>query len=385
MSRPDFQPLVITIDKLELPKSSSVSGLLPTQNSPLKDMKLSIFNKLNDLNKNTEVNKPCCKFSFFYVYTIFILGVTLLVAISPKTANIVVETIVKFCVLTATVPEPLRSFVYLAIFYMHQFLGIPLQTVSVMLVTFSLKQFWHGYLLVCIANISSSAVFYLLFKKCLRKYMEKKYKDNIFVSIIKEESAKNPIKVSFLFRFMNIPGLYKNVGLGISEYISFFWFIIPSAIEAAISNGFICFLGSVMTHGLEVLNPKGIASKAKHTKVLFSVSYGLLAVQFLCIGMGVIVTLLKIRKIRRIKILQKTMKWRTDMCEKGYVHDIDTDRKLENPHHVQVYQKHGTFSEDHQLDDLTTISHMKETREEVKDTVEMDDAIPIIIMPSFQA
>lgn len=333
----------------------------PCQPQPIiKNMKLSTFNQLNNLNEGAPKKKSKCKFSFFYVYTALILGLTLMVSISPSTAAYIVEEIVKFCKLTATVPEPARSLVYLGVFYCHQFLGIPLQTVSVMLVTFSLRKFWHGYLLACIANVTSSAIFFVLFKKCLRKAMEKRHKDNMFVNIIKEESQKHPIRVSFVFRFMNIPGLYKNIGLGISEHISFFWFIIPALVEAIISNAFICFLGSVMEHGIDVLDPKTIASKASHTKILFSVSYVLLAVQFLCIGVGVLFMLLKIKKMRQLKTDMKIKKWRENMADKGYIHDFeakkDTKRGAENSHQnaIEIFEQNHTIDEDEETPSMMT-------------------------------
>lgn len=377
-SRPKLNLPVDTQNLTEVGESPLISD-----RTSLSDMKLSTFNQMNKINDGQDVKKPKCKFSFFYVYTVFILAITLLVSISPKTAKVVVEQVIKFCRVTAKLPEPLRSLLYLLIFYLHQFLGIPLQTVSVMLVTFSLQEFWHGYLLACIANVSSSAAFYMLFKRCLRKYMEQKYKDNIFVTVIKEESAKHPIRVSFIFRFMNIPGLYKNIGLGISEHINFLWFIIPSVIEAAISNAFICFLGSVMNHGLEVLDPKGIASKAHNTKILFAVSYSLLAVQFLCIGAGLAITAIKIKKIRQLKREQERAKWRQDMAQKGYVHDINQKQDKSPSHHVHVFDNNNDSRDDESQSSHIITPDIKASRR-LKDEVVENNLIANSLRPYLQ-
>lgn len=320
----------------------------------LKDIKLSVFNQRNNLNKEPDGNKKRCRFSFFIVYTAFILGITLMVSISPKTAKIIVEAIVKFCRKTAQLPEPLRSLVYMGILYLHQFTGLPLQTVSAMLITFSLQEFWHGYLLSLIVNISTGLIFYLLFKKCLRKRMETKYKDNLLVLVIKEEAAAHPIRVSFFFRFMNIPGLYKNVGLGLSEKISFLWYSIPMVLETIISSGVVCFLGAAMEEGLDVLNPKAVAEKNRRTRIIFAVSYALLAVQVICIGLGLLLLILKAKKLRQLKREVEFRKWREQNDPKGYVHDLheNEQKKITDDHQIHVFDPHlSTDDADDELPD----------------------------------
>ena len=294
-----------------------------TEPDRLTDLKLSTF---YEINKDVYLKKPktsCkCKFSWFYVYSVLILGVTIFVSVSPKVAEIAVSAILRFCSRVGNLPTPVPSIIFLLIIYSHQFLGIPLQTASVMLITFSVKSFLHGYLLAVIANVSSSLVMYLLFKKWIRKRTEKSHKDNIIVTIIREESAKHPIRVSFIFRFMNIPALYKNVGLGLSPHIHLFWFIIPSLIEACLSNAFICFLGSVMEHGLDAINPKSIKNKSSNARALFIATYALLALQVLCIVAGVAMMMAKLKAIRDLRSKMAVDKWRESVKAKGYVHDM---------------------------------------------------------------
>ena len=116
-----------------------------------------------------------------------------------------------------------------------------------MLITYATKSFVYGYILTVFVNSSSSALVYLLCNKCCLAYIEKKYRDNIFAMVIRNEAKDHPIRVSFLFRFMNIPGLYKNLGLIMAKTVPFTWYIIPSIIESFVSNSFICILAQAMT------------------------------------------------------------------------------------------------------------------------------------------
>ena len=113
-----------------------------------------------------------------------------------------------------------------------------------------------------------------------------------------------------MFRFMNIPGLYKNLGLILAKTVPFMWYIIPTIIESIISNAFICMLAKAMTNGLEAINPKSVSERNADTKVIFYLTYVLLAVQIVCIFVGALITVVKFRKIQRIKRLQEAEKWR---------------------------------------------------------------------------
>ena len=109
---------------------------------------------------------------------------------------------------------------------------------------------------------------------------------------------------------MNIPGLYKNLGLILAKTVPFMWYIIPTIIESIISNSFVCILAKAMTQGLEAIDPKAIGKKNKETRVVFYLTYVLLAVQIVCIFVGALITVVKFRKIQRIKRLQEAEKWR---------------------------------------------------------------------------
>ena len=111
-----------------------------------------------------------------------------------------------------------------------------------MLITYATRSFLYGYILTIFVNSTSSALVYFLCNKCCLSYLEKKYHDNVLVMIIRKEALAKPVKVSFLFRFMNIPGLYKNLGLILAKTVPFIWYIIPTIIESIISNAFICML-----------------------------------------------------------------------------------------------------------------------------------------------
>lgn len=318
----------------------------PTETGRLADLKLSKFYEKNKDLHLKKVKPSCkCKFSWFYVYTAFILAITIFVSVSPKAAAVAVKSILTFCKKVGKLPTPAPSIIFLIILYGHQFLGIPLQTASVMLITFSLHSFLHGFILAITANISSSLIMYILFQRCLRKRAEKNHKDNILVIVIKEESAKHPIRVSFIFRFMYIPALYKNVGLGLSPNIGMFWFLFPALFEAAISNAFICFLGSVMNHGLDVLNPASISKKSSHAKALFIISYALMGLQIICVVAGVCMMLSKLKKISEFKKKIAIEKWREGVKLKGYIHDLEenhnqTKRKEEDIEFYEVQESH---------------------------------------------
>lgn len=227
---------------------------------------------------------------------------------------------------TSTIPEPVKTLTYALVLYSHQLLGVPLQMVSVMLITYANKSFVYGYLLTVFVNSSSSAFVYFICKKFFMSYIEKKYSENIFALVIRTEAATHPIRVSFLFRFMNIPGLYKNLGLILAKTVPFTWYIVPTLLESFLSNAFVCVLATAMQHGLDAINPKSISQKNSKTKLVFYLTYLLLGLQLVCILVGVLITVFKFKKIRRIKRLKEAEKWRLDKKEEGYVHDIESGR-----------------------------------------------------------
>mgnify|MGYP006987672405 CR=1 FL=1 len=305
-----------------IPKKDAQSSSSSMAASQLTDIKLS---KYYANNKHNHPTPQKCNFKLepFYLYTILIFAATIILIISPKLGIVFIKGIIKFTANISTIPEPGRSFMFAGLLYMHQFLAIPLQSVTVMLVTFCTRSFFYGFILTTLINISSSLLVYFLGRKCCYRWLHSKYKENIFVLVIRDEASRNPIKVAFMFRFMNIPGLYKNIGLILSDAINFKWYILPAIMESCISTAFLCILGNVMTHGLDVLDPKAIGNKKKELKAVFILSYFFMGVQILCIFIGIIISVFKYKKMQRVKREVERRRCRESVKTKGYIHDVE--------------------------------------------------------------
>ena len=315
-----------------IPKKDAQSSSSSMAASQLTDIKLSKYYANNKQNHPTP-QKCNFKLEPFYLYTILIFAATIILIISPKLGIVFIKGIIKFTANISTIPEPGRSFMFAGLLYMHQFLAIPLQSVTVMLVTFCTRSFFYGFILTTLINISSSLLVYFLGRKCCYRWLHSKYKENIFVLVIRDEASRNPIKVAFMFRFMNIPGLYKNIGLILSDAINFKWYILPAIMESCISTAFLCILGNVMTHGLDVLDPKAIGNKKKELKTVFILSYFFMGVQILCIFIGIIISVFKYKKMQRVKREVERRRWRESVKTKGYIHDVENHYATQTNEH----------------------------------------------------
>ena len=60
-----------------------------------------------------------CQFSSFYIYTLIIASMTIMVTVSPKTAAFAIKNIIKFIEMTSKIGEPFRSIIYGSVLYGH--------------------------------------------------------------------------------------------------------------------------------------------------------------------------------------------------------------------------------------------------------------------------
>lgn len=290
----------------------------------LKDIKLTKF-----IEDNPDIFPPikperCMKFSPFYLYTLIIFGATIFFLVSPKNAMKVTKYMIEFITSARKLQEPLRTFIFAAILYSHQLLGIPLQIVSIGLICFVMKSFFYGYVLTIIVNLTSSCLVFCFVRFFCAKRVEEKFKDNAFIQVIKAEAAINPWKVSFLFRFMNLPGLYKNLGLALAK-LNITIFFIPAILEVMISNVIVCMAGVAMESGVNAMTPNNSKKKTNLEIFITYFSFVMAALQIICICIGAIITAFKIKKIRYLQRMISIRKSREIMEQNpGYIHDFET-------------------------------------------------------------
>jgi len=322
--------------QLSSPPDSSPLPPSPTTkpSTGLVDIKLSQY-LANNKHIHPSAPPLCtrCKFEPFYIYTVLVFAATIILAVSPRLGLLFIRAVIDYTAAVARLPQPSSTLLFAALLYAHQLLGIPLQSVTVMLIAFCTRSFPYSFLMALMVNLSSSALVFTLARQCCYRWLQSRYKDNVFVLVMRHEASLKPVKVAWTFRFMNIPGLYKNIGLILSEKIGFRWYFGPAVVESAISSSFLCILGSVMSHGIEVLDPKGISSKKKELRVVFILSYVFMAVQIGCIVAGIVFTLLRYRKMQRVKREVERRRWRESVKTKGYIHDVENHYATQTNEH----------------------------------------------------
>ena len=289
----------------------------------LKDMKLSEY-----LKKNPEMfplNKGCkYRFKMIHLYVFIIVFFTVFFICSPKSAKKATAYLSMIITSTSEVPEPGRSLMYSLLLFIHQIFAVPLQTVSIGLICFATSSFLYGYIMVIIVNLSSAIILFLAVRKTCSKYINEKFKDNAFVQVIKAESAIYPKKMSMLFRFMNIPGFYKNIALSLSS-ISFWTYLFPAILEIILSNVLICFTGYALKTGAKSVTYK---SKKPPEKALLIFSYIMAAIQIGSFILAALITLTKIRKIRYLQKMIAIEKEKDKRKDKGYIHDMNQEDEI---------------------------------------------------------
>jgi hypothetical protein len=297
--------------------SDALSSKPTADKLSLRDMKLSEYLKRNP--EQFPATRGCkCRCKLFYFYLLMILGLGILFICSPKYASKATRAISIAISYTAKAPEPAKSMMYSLVLSAHQLLGIPLQTVSIAMICFATQSFLYGYVLVVAVNLSSCLLIFISVRRLCRKCLGNRFKENTFVQVIKAESALYPVKMSLLFRFMNIPGLYKNISLSLSD-ISFPVYFLPAILEAVLSNVLICFTGYAMKRGKDSVS---FAKKRTGEKAILIFSYSMVFLQIATVVFAAVVTVAKIRKISYLKRMIEIEKERDERATKGYVHDL---------------------------------------------------------------
>ena len=293
-----------------------------------KDLKLSQF-----LQKNPEFFPPppqkCTfKIRLFYIYTLIIIGLTIFFVVDPKMATKAAKDLVYLIKLTAKLHWAWRTLLYSALICLHQLFGVPLQTVTVALICFATKQFLYGYIVVVTNCFLCSLLVFFLVRRPIKNYIERSFRDNSFVQVIRAEAGLAPVKVSFLFRFMYLPGMYKNLGLSLST-INFATFIVPAVIEICLSNTINCMVGVMLREGFTNVSPESGDARdksARERKIVIYFSYIMSGLQVICIIIAVLVTMMKMKKIRYLQKLLEIKLEREKRISQGYIFDFEAQK-----------------------------------------------------------
>src|SRR3990167_910792 len=354
---------------------SPVCELEKPLNLKPRDQKLSEFLQKNPAFFPPPQKKCTFRIRLFYIYTLIIIGLTIFFAVSPTTATKTAKSLVHFIKMTDKIEEPWKFLLFSAMIISHQLFGVPLQTVTVALICFATKKFLYGYIVVCVTCVLCSMLIFYLVRRPLKNCIERNYRDNSFVQVIRAEAGLAPVKVSFLFRFMYLPGLYKNLGLSLST-INFATFIVPAVIEICLSNTINCMVGVMMREGVDQ-SVGQVEKKSKMTKMVTYFSYIMSGLQVVCIIIALLVTMTKMKKIRYLQRLLEIKLEREKRIAQGYIFDFESDKKedhemvnkieeqlmspgqvplSEEPmtHQVQVFKP---MIEDHSVESISHRSH----------------------------
>jgi uncharacterized membrane protein YdjX (TVP38/TMEM64 family) len=107
-------------------------------------------------------------------------------------------------------PEPWASLTFIAFLLFYQFSFIPTQSTFIVIMSFTLNNFWHSLLLQATSTVISASVTFYLAKKMFKNCLERKYKDKVLYKVAMIESKKNPYKINIFLRIMFIPVTFKN-------------------------------------------------------------------------------------------------------------------------------------------------------------------------------
>jgi hypothetical protein len=317
-----------SVSKLDLVKKDMFLCAVTKSSSRLsaKDIKLSEF-----LQKNPDFFPPpqqkCTfKIRIFYIYTLLIIGVSLFFVVDPATATKTAKDMVRLIKLTDKFQEPWKFMLFSLLISLHQLFGVPLQTVTVALICFATKKFLYGYIVVCTNCIGCALLLFYMVRHPLKNFIEKNYRDNSFVQVIRAEACIAPLKVSFLFRFMYLPGMYKNLGLALST-INLTTYMVPAVIEICMSNTIYCMIGVMLREGFTKIAAEDPGQKQEtQRKVVMYFSYILSGLQVICIIIALVITMMKMKKIRYLQKLLDIRLSRENMIEQGYIFDFETQK-----------------------------------------------------------
>jgi len=143
--------------------------------------------------------------------------------------------------------ESLRSYsFFLGIQFVFSWVLIPGLTYFDIIMASLMKNFYKSFNIIFWGTFIGGLISFFVVKYFLRNLILKKFGDNLFYLIFKEEVKKNPWSISFLANVLMIPSCFRNLMLPLTE-MTFWQFALPKIPLYVLFTAVICLLGDEIT------------------------------------------------------------------------------------------------------------------------------------------
>jgi uncharacterized membrane protein YdjX (TVP38/TMEM64 family) len=103
------------------------------------------------------------------------------------------------------------------ILFIWMIVPVPGLNLFCMIQALAFKEFWQPFFLQYFAHLSASVVIYLMTKHSLRKWLLKKFSENILYRFLLHSSKESPFSIALSVRFVEVMEPYKNVMLTLAK------------------------------------------------------------------------------------------------------------------------------------------------------------------------
>lgn len=103
------------------------------------------------------------------------------------------------------------------ILFVWMIMPVPGLNLFCMIMALAFQEFWQPFFLQYTAHLAASTAIYLMTKHSLRRYLLRKFSENIFYKFLLHSSKKSPLKIALSVRFIEIIEPYKNVMLTLAK------------------------------------------------------------------------------------------------------------------------------------------------------------------------
>ena len=218
-----------------------------------------------------EPKKSKLKFILTIIAFLLFVGFILYIYASGK-VRIIMGWLIKGIELINSIPEPVRSLIFIVSLIVIQISFIPIQSTFIIAMCFILKDYWKAMAVQIISNLISCTLTYFVVRDCFNKKMHEKYKNLLMYKVVMKESQINPIKINLMLRVMFIPVTIKNtlVALAGMKYLVVILCYLPSIL---VFNTLYTMIGIHLDTIQEVLNPKDFSKKSFPEKIKVIMGY----------------------------------------------------------------------------------------------------------------
>jgi uncharacterized membrane protein YdjX (TVP38/TMEM64 family) len=221
--------------------------------------------------KKTPPKKNNKRKIIFIIMVLFII-LTLLIYLYLKNSGVFIETLsnceARLKLINKQKPFLFYLIMFILIFVIFLF-GLPGLMLSSIFCSIIISNLIKSFFIITIMTVISSIFIYLFAKFVCRNLLIDLFKDSQIIKVLKKEARCNPLKISFLIRFLFINGGIKEYFLVIID-VPFLYFLGSSIVCHSLFIFFYCVIGNEF-NAIEqfIEHPKYWNQKSTNEKIFF--------------------------------------------------------------------------------------------------------------------